>query len=119
MDRTMSRRRFMATTAAIVTAPAVITRMAAADGPIMLRCSLETVPSHARNVTIRAYLGKIEAATMDAALLMGWQDRIGSIEAGKFADLVAVQGDPTIDITELERVKFVMKGGHVFKNELK
>ena len=61
----------------------------------------------------------IQAATMDAARLMGWQDRIGSIEAGKFADLVAVRGDPTIDITELERVRFVMKGGHVFKNELK
>jgi imidazolonepropionase-like amidohydrolase len=49
---------------------------------------------------------------------MGWQDRIGSVEAGKFADLVAVAGDPLADITELERVKFVMKGGWVFKNEL-
>src|SRR5215470_17714347 len=63
MDRSMSRRTFMATTAAIVTAPAVLTRLAAADEPITLRCSLETVPSHARNVTIRDYLGKIEAAT--------------------------------------------------------
>jgi imidazolonepropionase-like amidohydrolase len=61
----------------------------------------------------------IRAATIDAATLMGWNDRIGSVEAGKFADLVAVEGDPTRDITELERVKFVMKGGHVFKNELK
>jgi len=61
----------------------------------------------------------IRAATVDAAQLMGWQDRVGSIEAGKFADLVAVEGDPTVDITELERVKFVMKGGHVFKNEFK
>jgi len=61
----------------------------------------------------------IRAATIDAAQLMGWQDRVGSVEAGKFADLVAVAGDPTSDITELERVKFVMKGGHVFKNELK
>ena len=61
----------------------------------------------------------IQAATSEAARLMGWQDRVGSIEAGKFADLVAVQGDPTADITELERVKFVMKGGHVFKNEFK
>ena len=60
----------------------------------------------------------IHAATTDAAQLMGWQDRIGSVEAGKFADLVAVTGDPTTDITELERVKFVMKGGQVFKNEL-
>ena len=61
----------------------------------------------------------IRAATSEAALLMGWQDRIGSVEAGKFADLVAVSGDPIADITELERVKFVMKGGQTFKNELK
>jgi imidazolonepropionase-like amidohydrolase len=61
----------------------------------------------------------IRAATIDAAQLMGWQDRVGSVEAGKFADLVAVTGDPISDITELERVKFVMKGGHVFKNEVR
>ena len=61
----------------------------------------------------------IRAATSEAAQLMGWQDRVGSVEAGKFADLVAVAGDPIADITELERVKFVMKGGQVFKNELK
>ncbi|MFY9558949.1 MAG: amidohydrolase family protein [Terriglobales bacterium] len=61
----------------------------------------------------------IRAATSEAAQLMGWQDRVGSLEAGKFADMVAVTGDPTADITELERVKFVMKGGQVFKNELK
>jgi imidazolonepropionase-like amidohydrolase len=61
----------------------------------------------------------IRAATIEAARLMGWQDRVGSISAGKFADLVAVEGDPTTDITELERVKFVMKGGHILKNELK
>ena len=61
----------------------------------------------------------IRAATIDAAQLMGWQDRVGSIEVGKYADLVAVQGDPTADITQLEQVKFVMKGGHVFKNEFK
>jgi imidazolonepropionase-like amidohydrolase len=61
----------------------------------------------------------IRAATTEAAQLMGWQDRVGSVEAGKFADLVAVAGDPVADITELERVKFVMKGGQVFRNELK
>ncbi len=61
----------------------------------------------------------IRAATSEAAQLMGWQDRVGSLEAGAFADLVAVTGDPTTDITELERVKFVMKGGQVFKNESK
>jgi imidazolonepropionase-like amidohydrolase len=61
----------------------------------------------------------IHAATTEAAQLMGWQDRIGSVEPGKFADLVGVSGDPTTDITELERVRFVMKGGQVYKNELK
>ena len=61
----------------------------------------------------------LRAATSEAAQLMGWQDRVGSLEAGKFADVVAVTGDPTADITELERVKFVMKGGQVFRNELK
>src|SRR5438445_3872693 len=61
----------------------------------------------------------IRAATSEGAQLMGWQDRVGAVEAGKFADLVAVEGDPIADITELERVNFVMKGGHVFKNELK
>ena len=49
---------------------------------------------------------------------MGWEDRIGTVEAGRFADLVAVAGNPLHDITELERVKWVMKGGVVYKDEL-
>lgn len=57
----------------------------------------------------------IKAATIDAADLLGWRDRVGSVEAGKFADLVAVKGDPLTDVTELERVTFVMKGGVVYK----
>ena len=57
------------------------------------------------------------SATQRAAELLGWQDRIGSLERGKFADVIAVSGDPLSDITELERVKFVMKGGVVVKNE--
>lgn len=60
----------------------------------------------------------LRAATTTAAELMGWQDKVGSIEAGKFADMIAVTGDPLTDITELERVKFVMKGGIVVKNEI-
>jgi len=44
---------------------------------------------------------------------------MGTIEPGKWADLVAVSGDPLKDVTELERVKFVMKGGAVFKNEVR
>ena len=61
----------------------------------------------------------IRAATSVASELMGWQDRVGTLEVGKFADLVAVSGDPLSDITELERVKFVMKGGQVIRNDLK
>jgi imidazolonepropionase-like amidohydrolase len=50
--------------------------------------------------------------------MLGWQDQIGSIEQGKYADLVAVSGDPLQDITELQRVKFVMKGGKIMRNDL-
>jgi len=50
--------------------------------------------------------------------MMGWQDQIGSLKMGKCADIVAVAGDPLQDITEMQRVKFVMKGGKVIKNEL-
>jgi len=60
----------------------------------------------------------VQTATCNAAELLGWSDRIGSLEPGKHADLIAVLGDPLTDITELERVKFVMKGGIVYKNEL-
>ncbi|HEY2663962.1 MAG TPA: amidohydrolase family protein, partial [Candidatus Binataceae bacterium] len=49
---------------------------------------------------------------------LGWQSQIGSIDKGKYADIVAVSGDPLKDITEVQRVKFVMKGGKIIKNEL-
>ncbi|HEV2350914.1 MAG TPA: amidohydrolase family protein [Terriglobia bacterium] len=61
----------------------------------------------------------IQAATIGGSELMGWQDRLGSVEKGKYADLIAVSGDPLTDITELERVKFVMKGGEVVRNDSK
>lgn len=61
----------------------------------------------------------LQSATVSAADLLGWQDRVGLVEAGKFADLIAVEGDPLQDVTRLEHVEFVMKGGEVFKNELK
>jgi imidazolonepropionase-like amidohydrolase len=60
----------------------------------------------------------IRAATVNAAELMGWSDTIGSIEAGKFADLIAVNGDPLTDITALLQVRFVMKEGIVVRNAL-
>jgi imidazolonepropionase-like amidohydrolase len=57
----------------------------------------------------------VTSATKTAAELLGWDDRVGSIGAGKLADLVAVEGDPFEDIALLERVGFVMKGGRVLK----
>jgi imidazolonepropionase-like amidohydrolase len=63
-------------------------------------------------------LDVIRAITTNAAEMLGWQDRVGAIERGKFADVVAVSGDPIADISELERVRFVMKGGQVVRNEL-
>jgi imidazolonepropionase-like amidohydrolase len=60
----------------------------------------------------------LQGGTMINAEALGWQDQIGSIEKGKFADLIAVSGDPLADITELQRVKFVMKGGKVIKNDV-
>jgi imidazolonepropionase-like amidohydrolase len=59
----------------------------------------------------------IRSATSMASELLGWKDKVGTVEAGKWADLVAVSGDPLKDIAELSRVKFVMKGGVVYKNE--
>ena len=60
----------------------------------------------------------IQAGTINNATAMGWLDNVGSIGAGKYADLVAVSGNPLTDITELKRVKFVMKGGKVIRNDL-
>src|SRR6516162_6145954 len=60
----------------------------------------------------------IRTATTSAAELLGWSDNMGTLEAGKWADLVAVSGDPLQDISELQRVKFVMKSGSIIKNEM-
>ena len=62
-------------------------------------------------------LDVIRAITVNAAEMLGWQDRVGAVEPGKFADLVGVAGDPVADITELEHVGFVMKGGQVIRND--
>jgi imidazolonepropionase-like amidohydrolase len=60
----------------------------------------------------------IQSGTIVNAEVMGWQNEIGSITKGKFADLIAVSGDPLADVTELQRVKFVMKGGKTIRNEI-
>ena len=60
----------------------------------------------------------LQSATVVNAEALGWSDRVGSIDAGKFADIVAVSGDPLADITEMQRVKFVMQGGRIIRDEL-
>ncbi len=70
-------------------------------------------------------LGMTPAQSVSTALMVAandlnynWAEDIGSVEAGKFADIVAVAGDPLVDITEMERVRFVMKGGVVVRDDL-
>ena len=63
--------------------------------------------------------GPSRAARSSTPKRWAGSDQIGSIDKGKYADLVAVSGDPLADITELQRVKFVMKGGKIIRNELK
>jgi imidazolonepropionase-like amidohydrolase len=62
-------------------------------------------------------LQAIQTATIHGADLLGWSSKIGTLEAGKWADLIAVEGNPLKDVTTLQQVKFVMKGGEVVKNE--
>jgi imidazolonepropionase-like amidohydrolase len=61
----------------------------------------------------------IQSATVNAADLLGWKDKTGVLSKDKWADIIAVSGDPLADITILEHVKFVMKGGVIFKNDVK
>jgi imidazolonepropionase-like amidohydrolase len=77
---------------------------------------------NAREFKLRVALGQtpmaaIEGATRIAAEAMGWSDRVGTLQPGRYADLIAVAGDPLVDITELERVQFVMQGGRVYKSK--
>jgi imidazolonepropionase-like amidohydrolase len=62
-------------------------------------------------------LQAIQTTTINDADMLGWSDRIGTLEPGKYADIIAVDGDPLNDITVLQNVKFVMKGGEVVKNQ--
>jgi imidazolonepropionase-like amidohydrolase len=75
---------------------------------------LEALVKHAGVTPARA----IQSVTMTNAEALGWQAQIGSIEKGKFADLIAVSGDPLADITLLQHVQFVMKGGKIIRNDL-
>ena len=60
----------------------------------------------------------LRMATTVNAEIIHMQDKVGTIEKGKFADLIAVSGDPLQDISEMQRVRFVMKGGDIIRNDL-
>ena len=62
----------------------------------------------------------LQTAYLPAAQVLNynWENQIGSIEKGKFADIIAVSGNPLADVSEMERVRFVMKGGMVIRNAL-
>lgn len=99
-------------------------RALAAGIPIGFATDAAVIPHgrNAREFAIRVGFGEspmaaIVSATSLNAEIMGWSDRVGSVEVGKFADLIAVSGDPLREIGELERVRFVMKGGVIVRNE--
>lgn len=60
----------------------------------------------------------IQSATINSADLLGWENEVGSLKPGKYADIIAVEGNPVEDVNVLENVQFVMKGGIVYKNLL-
>lgn len=79
---------------------------------------------NAREFAVMVKLGltpmqAIQSATVNAADLLGWSDRIGSMEPGRFADIIAVIGDPAKDVTVLENIRFIMKGGKIIKDTSK
>lgn len=100
-------------------------RALAAGIPIGFGTDAAVVPhgENAKEFGVRVGMGEspmsaILAATRLNAEILGWSDRIGTVEPGKLADLVAVPADPLADVTTLERVGFVMKGGEVYRDEL-
>ena len=60
-------------------------------------------------------LSALQAGTLNGAKLLSWQDEIGNLKPGYFADIIAVEGNPLEDISVLQKVSFVMKGGAVYK----
>lgn len=104
---------------------AAFRRALAAGLPIGFATDAAVIPhgENAKELEVRVRLGEspmaaITAATSVNAEIIGWNDRVGSVEKGKFADLIAVAGDPLRDITLLQHVGFVMKGGVVYRDEL-
>lgn len=119
--------------------PAIVAQKALAVSPLMMGTFRQAIGRgvkvafgtdagvfpHGDNAKEFAYLieggmppmAAIQSATMNASRVLGMEKDLGTLEAGKFADLIAVAGSPLEDITELQRVKFVMKDGQVVVNE--
>jgi imidazolonepropionase-like amidohydrolase len=100
-------------------------RALAAGLPIGFATDAAVIPhgANAKELSLRVSFGEspmaaIVSATSLNAEIIGWSDRVGTVEKGKFADVIAVSGDPLQDITLLERVSFVMKGGVLYRDEL-
>jgi imidazolonepropionase-like amidohydrolase len=100
-------------------------RALAAGLPIGVGSDAAVIPhgQNAHELSVRVRLGEtpmaaLVSATRVNAEILGWSDRIGTVEKGKLADLVAVPGDPLADITAVERVGFVMKGGTIYRDDL-
>jgi imidazolonepropionase-like amidohydrolase len=103
---------------------AAFKRALAAALPIGFATDAAVIPhgDNAKEFEVRVRLGEspmasIVSATSLNAEILGWADRVGSIERGKLADVIAVRADPLRDITELQRVQFVMKGGVVYRDD--
>ena len=100
-------------------------RALAAGLPIGVGSDAAVIPhgQNAHELSVRVRLGEkpmaaLVSATRVNAEILGWSDRIGTVEKGKLADIVAVPGDPLADITAVERVGFVMKGGTIHRDDL-
>ncbi|MFN8574317.1 MAG: amidohydrolase family protein [Gemmatimonadaceae bacterium] len=101
-------------------------RALAAGIPIGFATDAAVVPhgDNAKEFGVRVQLGEspmhaIVSATSLNAKIIGWEDKVGSVQVGRYADLIAVTGDPLADIAVLERVGFVMKGGVVYRDEVR
>jgi imidazolonepropionase-like amidohydrolase len=97
-------------------------KQVAAGVPVVMGSDVGPFPhgTQAREFVLMAQygltpLGSIQAGTVNAAKLLGWEGQIGVLKTGYFADIVAVPGDPLQDISALQKVAFVMKGGTVYK----
>jgi imidazolonepropionase-like amidohydrolase len=102
----------------------VFRKALAAGVPIVFATDAPVCPhgTNARQFAVMVGLGMspmqaIRSATVEAARVMGWEDRVGTLAPGRFGDLIAVRGDPLADIAQLEHVDVVVKGGALYKND--